>query len=89
MRSESVWLTVRKCHHKRIKQTFPRIMKHNNTIAMSDKENADIFAEFFQNEIYDSSAGTLPLYDQVTRQVNIIKRRIKTISNKAWKRITP
>ena len=88
MHSESVWLTTRKFHRKRIKQTFPRIMKHNNTIAMSDMEKADISLNSFKTKS-DSSTGTLPLHDQVTRQVNIIKHRMKTISNKVWKRITP
>ena len=89
MYSESVWLTVRKFHNKRIKQTYSNIMKYNNTTATSDKEKADLFAEYFQNEVYSSTADTLPFHDQVTSQANNIKNGMKTASNtKKWKKIT-
>ena len=81
MYSDKVWLTVRKFHNKRIKHTYARIMKYNNTTATSDKEKADLFADFFENEVYSQTADTLPFHDQVTGQANIIKNENMTLSN--------
>jgi hypothetical protein len=66
MYSDKVWLTVRKFHNKRIKQTHASIMKYNNTTATSDKEKANLFADYFENEVYSQIADTLPFHDQVT-----------------------
>ena len=89
MYSESVWLTVRKFHQKRIKQSFPRIMKYNSITATSEMEKPNVFAEFFQNEIYAAPNNALPFHDQVSNQVNIILHRMKTTRNIKWKKITP
>ncbi|CAF3555825.1 unnamed protein product [Rotaria socialis] len=89
MFSESVWLTVRKFHQKRIKQSFPRIMKYNNIVATSEKEKANVFAEFFQSEIYAAPNNTLPFHDQVSNQVNVIRNRMQNTDDIKWKKITP
>jgi exonuclease III len=89
MYSESVWLTVRKFHSKRGKQTYPNTMKYNNITATSDKEKADLFAEYFQHEVYFKPPDTLPFHDQVTQQSHDIKNGINTPHNaKKWKQIT-
>ncbi|CAF0779354.1 unnamed protein product, partial [Adineta ricciae] len=63
-------------------------MKYNNTTAKSDKEKADLFADFFENEVYSQTADTLPFHDQVTRQANNIKNGKITASNTTkWKLI--
>ena len=90
MYSESVWLTVRKFHNKRIKQTYPHIMKYNDITATSDKEKADLFAEYFQHEVYFKPADTLPFHDQITQQTCKIRNGNNTTlnNNKKWKKIT-
>ncbi|CAF3018287.1 unnamed protein product [Rotaria sp. Silwood2] len=90
MYSDKVWLTVRKFHNKRIKQTLSSIMKYNNTTATSDKERADLFADYFENEVYSLTADSLPFHDQVTRQTDNIKNGNMTSSKATkWKQITP
>ena len=89
MYSDKVWLTIRKFHNKRIKQTYANSMKYNNTTATSDKEKADLFADYFENEVYSQSADTQPFHVQVTRHINNVKRRIITSSNTPkWEQIT-
>jgi len=86
---DKVWLTVRKFHNKRIKQAYAKVMKYNNITATSDKEKADLFADYFENEVYIQSPDVQPFHDQVTRQANNINNRIITPSNTAnWKQIT-
>jgi hypothetical protein len=88
MYSDKVWLTVHKFHNKRIKQAYANIMKFNNKTATSDKEKADLFADYFENEVYSQIADTLPFHDQVTSQANNIKNGMLTLSNTTkWKLI--
>ncbi|CAF4242510.1 unnamed protein product, partial [Rotaria magnacalcarata] len=57
-------------------------------IATFDKEKADLFAEYFQNEVYVKPPDTLQFHQQVTRQAhNIIHESSNTKLNK-WKKIT-
>ena len=89
MYSDKVWLTVRRFHNKRIKQTYASIMKYNNTTATSDKEKADLFADYFENEVYSLTADTLPFHDQITSQINNIKNRnLASLNTTKWKKIT-
>ncbi|CAF3413944.1 unnamed protein product [Rotaria socialis] len=85
MYSDKVWLTVRKFHSKRIKQTFTC----NNTTASSDKEKAELFANYFENDVYSSTDDTLPFHDQVTSQAsNTKKKNITSLNTPKWKQIT-
>ena len=89
MYSESVWLTVKKFHNKRGKQTFPNTMKYNNITATSDQEKADLFADYFQHEVYFKTPDSLPFHDQVTQQAHNIRNGIiSTKKVKKWKLIT-
>jgi len=89
MYSDKVWLTVRRFYSKRIKQTFASTMEYNNTTATSDKEKADLFADYFENEVYSYSADTLPFHDQVTSQTNNIKNKnLAALNTTKWKKIT-
>ena len=90
MYSDSVWLTIRKFHSKPIKQTYATTMKYNNIIATTDREKADLFADYFEKEVYFQSPDSLPFHDQVTNQANNIKNRFITSSNiTKWTQITP
>ena len=68
MYSMSVWMTVRKFHNKRIRQTYPKSMEYNNISATTDREKADLFANFFEKEVYSQLPDTTPFHRQVTRQ---------------------
>lgn len=81
MYSDAVWHTVRKFHNKRIKQSYPSIMKYNNTTATTDNEKANLFADYFQNEVYCNPPDTLPFHDQITRLTTIVKNGMHS-SNK-------
>ena len=50
-------------------------MEYNNTTATSDKEKADLFANYFENEVYSLPDDTLPFHDQITSQINNIKNK--------------
>jgi hypothetical protein len=64
-------------------------MNYNNTTATSDKEKADLFADYFENEVYFQPADTTPFHDQVTSQTKNIKNGNITSSNTTkWKQIT-
>jgi hypothetical protein len=89
MYSDKVWHTVRRFHSKRIKQTYANTMEYNNTTATSDKEKADLFADYFENEVYTYTADTLPFHDQITSQItNIKKNNIASLNTTKWKQIT-
>jgi hypothetical protein len=68
MHSMSVWMTVRKFHNKRIKQTYPKSMEYNNISATTDREKADLFADYFEKEVYSQLPDTTPFHRQVTGQ---------------------
>ncbi|CAF1243221.1 unnamed protein product [Adineta ricciae] len=74
MYSDEVWLTVRKFHNKRIKQTYSSTMQYNNTIAATGKEKADIFADYFEKEVYFKVPDMLPFHKQVVRQTKKVKK---------------
>jgi hypothetical protein len=64
-------------------------MKYNNTTATSDKEKADLFADYFENEVYAYTADTLPFHDQITSQINNIKNKnLASLNTTKWKQIT-
>ncbi|CAF1503240.1 unnamed protein product [Adineta steineri] len=91
MYSVSVWRTVRTFHNKRTKQTYSKTMKYNNITAVSDKEKAELFADYFQNEVYFKPSDTLPFHAQITRETNKIMNGINTTvnnSNNKWQEIT-
>ncbi|CAF4919309.1 unnamed protein product [Rotaria socialis] len=63
MYSDKVLLIVRKFHSKRVKQTFTSSMTYNNTTTTSNKEKADLFADYFENDVYSYTDDTLPFHD--------------------------
>ena len=88
MYSNAVWHTVRKFHNKRIKQSYPSIMKYNNTSATADNEKANLFADYFQNEVYCNTPDTLPFHDQIIRQATFVKNSMHRSKNNNKPQIT-
>ncbi|CAF1418063.1 unnamed protein product [Adineta ricciae] len=89
MYSDEVWLTVRKFHNKRIKQTYPSTMQYNNTTAATGKEKADIFADYFEKEVYFKVPDTLPFHKQVVRQAKKVKKGVLHPSTTTkWKKVS-
>ena len=89
MYSDEVWLTVRKFHNKRIKHTYPNTMQYNNSTATTDKEKADLFADYFENEVYFKAPNTLPFHEQVVRQSEEAKKgRLQPTTATKWKKIS-
>lgn len=89
MYSDAVWLTVRKFHNKRIKQTYSGVMQYNNMKAVTNAEKADLFADYFEGEVYAEATDTLPFHTHITQQTHKIRQNIhhKTSQTK-WKEIT-
>lgn len=75
MYSNAVWRTVRKFHNKRVKQSSASSLNYKGKAATKDKEKADLFAEYFENEVYANCQDSLPFHKQVTRQANKIKEQ--------------
>ena len=72
MYSDAVWLTVRKFHNKRIKQSYSGTMEYKNEKAVTNAEKADLFAEYFEREVYFEAEDSLPYHDYIykTNQQN-------------------
>jgi ribosomal protein L17 len=75
MHSTKVWATVRKFHNKRTKQSYAGELIYQNDIASTDYQKANLFASYFENEIFIEKPDLLPFHDQIRRQVEIIERR--------------
>ncbi|CAF1232634.1 unnamed protein product [Adineta ricciae] len=52
----------------------PSTMQYNNTTAATDKEKADIFADYFEKAVYSKAPDTLPFHKQVARQAKKVKK---------------
>jgi len=62
---------------------------YNNSTATTNNEKVDLFADYFQNEVYLQSSNTLPFHIQLTRQAQNIRNTIYYRSNpNKWKKIT-
>lgn len=89
MYSDAVWRTVRKFHNKRIKQTYSGVMEYNNNKAVTNVEKADLFAEYFEKEVYFETADTLPFHNHITQRTTTIKQNMPTkLGQDKWKEIS-
>ena len=89
MYSDEVWLTVRKFHNKRIKHTLPSTMQYKNITAATGKEKADIFAEYFEKEVYFKAPNTLPFHEQVVQRSKKVKKgMLHPSANTKWKKVS-
>jgi hypothetical protein len=77
MQSAKVWNTVKKFHNKRTKQSYSGQLIYQNTIANNDQEKANLFARYFENEIFISKPDETPFHNQVNTQAELIKRKMK------------
>ncbi|CAF3235559.1 unnamed protein product [Rotaria sp. Silwood2] len=83
MNSSKVWATVRKFYNKRMKQSNMGTLTYQNITASTDMDKANLFASYFENEIFIEKPNQLPFQDQVSGQVDLIKKRIKLKKNKS------
>ncbi len=77
MHSSKVWATVRKFHNKRTKQPYTGELKYEHITANTDYDKANLFARYFENEIFVEKPDQSPFHDQIRKQVEIIKRKLK------------
>lgn len=90
MYSDAVWLTVRKFHNKRIKQTYSGVMQYKNTMATTNVEKADLFAEYFEKEVYFEAEDVEPYHSYITHKTSIVKQNMHNqIGQATWNEITP
>ncbi len=75
---KKVWATVRKYHNKRYKETYMGELKYENTTANTDLEKAELFASYFEKEIYVEKPDNLPYHSQIRKQVEEIKKKFET-----------
>jgi hypothetical protein len=78
MHSSKVWATVRKFYNKRTKQSHVGELIYQNVSANTDYDKANLFASYFENEIFAEKPDQLPFHDLIRQQVEIIKRKLKT-----------
>jgi hypothetical protein len=69
MCSEAIWRTVRKFHNKRVKQALPKRITYGNITATTTQEIADVFADYFEKEVYAKTADTTAFHQRITQQV--------------------
>ncbi|CAF3666025.1 unnamed protein product [Rotaria sp. Silwood1] len=77
MNSSKVWAAVRKFYNRRTKQSYTGELRYQNITANTDYEKADMFASYFENEIFVEKPDRLPFHDQVRSQVESIKKRVR------------
>jgi hypothetical protein len=69
MCSEAIWRTVRKFNNKRVKQARPKRITYGNITATSTKEMAEVFADYFEKEVYPKIADTTAFHKRITQQI--------------------
>jgi hypothetical protein len=77
MYSASVWTTVRKFHNKRTKLILPDNLSYNSLPSKTVKEKADLFAEYFEKEVFHPTRDSMPFHAQVTNSVVELKKKLK------------
>lgn len=82
MNSSKVWARVRKFYNKRMKQSNSGTLIYQNITANTDIDKANLFASYFENEIFIEKPNQLPFQDQVTKNVELLKKKIGKHINK-------
>ena len=59
MQSDKVWNAMKKFHNKRTKQLYTGELTYLNTVAKNDQEKADLFAKYFENEIFTRKSNEI------------------------------
>ncbi|CAF3317383.1 unnamed protein product [Rotaria socialis] len=86
MCSDKVWGTVRKFHNKRTNQSHSGDLIYQNITSNSDHDKVNLFASYFENEIFVEKPDHLPFHTQVRKKVDRIKRILKMPVNR---KLTP
>ena len=74
MNTGKVWALIRKYHNKRIKQQFTSTLSYHQTSANTDAEKANLFATYFETDVYSSVPDTSPFQVHVSEIVKKIKQ---------------
>ena len=77
MNSGQVWATVKRYHNKRTKQTCPGTIKHNTQTAQAEQDKANLFAAYFETEVFKETPNNLPFHHQISEQTTRIKNRLE------------
>ncbi|CAF4095234.1 unnamed protein product [Adineta steineri] len=89
MQSAGVWNTVKKFHNKRTKQSYSGQLIYQNTTANNDQEKANVFARYFENEIFVSKPDETPFHNQVNTRAASIKRKMKMETSSRENKFSP
>ena len=73
MNTGRVWAVVKKYHNKRTKQRFTSVLKHHQMAANIDTEKANLFATYFETDVYSSTPNTSAFHVHVSEIVKKIK----------------
>ena len=82
MNSSKIWKTVRKFHNKRTRQSFSNTIEHKNQTARTDQEKANLFAAYFEEEVFREEPNDRPFHQQVSERVRQIKTNLKQTNTK-------
>ncbi|CAF0992964.1 unnamed protein product [Adineta steineri] len=77
MNSSQVWAAVRKFYNKRTKQSYTGELRYQNIIANTDYEKANMFASYFENEVFSEKPDQSPFHEQIRRHVESFKTKIR------------
>ncbi|CAF4395004.1 unnamed protein product, partial [Adineta steineri] len=80
MNTGKVWALIRKYHNKRIRQKITSVLKYEQFKVNSDLEKANMFATYFENDIYTSTPDTSAFHIHVSEVVKKINKSISTSS---------
>jgi len=80
MNTGKVWAMVRKYHNKRTKQQHTAILKYHQQTAHSDNEKANMFADYFANDVYSGTDDSTAFHRHITNAVEKIKRLFNRLS---------
>ena len=74
MNTGRVWAVIRKYHNKRTKQQFTSILKHHQMSANCDIDKGNLFATYFETDVYSNIPDTSAFHIHVSETVKKIKK---------------
>ncbi|CAF3691628.1 unnamed protein product [Rotaria sp. Silwood1] len=80
MNTGKVWALIRKYHNKRTKQKITSVLKYQQMKANSDLEKVNMFATYFENDVYPSTPDTSAFHVHISEVVKKIKKSINNSS---------
>ena len=76
MYSDQVWNTVKKFHNKRTKTSFSSHLVYKNEVAKTDSEKANVFATYFEKEVFAQTNNNTNFHVKVSRQAKSILDKV-------------